>query len=96
MYRSRISEKKFKQILHLFCLDLTAVQITELTGLSHDFINKYMKAIHGHIAECYEQESLASGQVEVDESLFGLYKRNGKVYAEIAPDASKKILQGII
>lgn len=28
--------------------------------------------------------------------VFGLFKRNGKVYTEIVPDASKKTLQGII
>ena len=116
VYRSRISEAKFRQILRLFCLDLTAVQIAELSGVSRNSINKYLTAIRGRIAEFCEQESPFNGQIEVDESLFGarrvkgkrgrgaygkvlvfgLYKRNGRVYTEIVPDASKKTLQAII
>lgn len=116
IYRSRISEKKFRQILRLFCLDLTATQIAAIVGVSRNSINTYLKAIRREVASFCEQESPVSGQVEVDESffgarrvkgkrgrgaygktiVFGLYKRNGKVYTEIVPNASKKTLQGII
>ena len=116
IYRSRISEAKFRQILRLFCLDLTAVQTAELSGISRNSVNTYLTAIRRRIAEFCESESPFSGQVEVDESLFGarrvkgkrgrgaygkvwvfgLYKRNGKVYTEVVPNASKKTLQGII
>ncbi|CAC9960102.1 hypothetical protein BHECKSOX_61, partial [Bathymodiolus heckerae thiotrophic gill symbiont] len=37
--RSRISEKKFREIIKYFSLDLNAVQIKELTGLSRQTIN---------------------------------------------------------
>ena len=40
--RSRISEKKFREIIKYFSLDLNAVQIKELTGLSRQTINKYL------------------------------------------------------
>ena len=116
IYRSRISEAKFRQIVRLFCLDLTAVQTAELSGISRNSVNTYLTAIRRRIAEFCESESPFSGQVEVDESLFGarrvkgkrgrgaygkvlvfgLYKRNGKVYTEVVPNASKKTLQGII
>ena len=116
IYRSRISEAKFRQIVRLFCLDLTAVQTAELSGISRNSVNKYLTAIRRRIAEFCESESPFSGQVEVDESLFGarrvkgkrgrgaygkvlvfgLYKRNGKVYTEVVPNASKKTLQAII
>ena len=116
IYRSRISEAKFRQIVRLFCLDLTAVQTAELSGISRNSVNKYLTAIRRRIAEFCESESPFSGQVQIDESLFGarrvkgkrgrgaygkvlvfgLYKRNGKVYTEVVPNASKKTLQGII
>ena len=42
---SRISEAKFRQLLKLFCLDLTAVQITEITLLNRNTVNRYLKNI---------------------------------------------------
>ena len=71
IYRSRISEAKFRQILRLFCLDLTAVQTAELSGISRNSVNKHLTAIRRRIAEFCESESPFSGQVEVDDSLFG-------------------------
>lgn len=43
--RSRISEKKFKEILKYFALDLQANQIAQLTGISRNSVNSYIKAI---------------------------------------------------
>ncbi len=43
--RSRISEVKFRQIILLFSEDLSATQISHLTGLSRQAINKYLTAI---------------------------------------------------
>jgi transposase-like protein len=116
VYRSRISEAKFRQLLKLFCLVLTATQIAELTHLSRNSVNKYLKAIRSRIAQLCENESPFSGQVEVNESyfgarrakgkrgrgargktiVFGIFKRNGNVYTDIVPDASKKSLQRVI
>jgi len=78
VYRSRISEAKFRQLLKLFCLDLTATQIAELTHLSRNSVNKYLKAIRQRIAQLCEAESPFSGQVEVDESYFGARRAKGK------------------
>jgi len=78
VYRSRISEAKFRQLLKLFCLDLTATQIAELTHLSRNSVNKYLKAIRQRIAQLCESESPFSGQVEVDESYFGARRAKGK------------------
>ncbi len=49
--RSRISEKRFREIIKYFSLDLNAVQIKELTGLSRQTINKYLTAIRLRIVE---------------------------------------------
>jgi transposase-like protein len=114
--RSRISEKKLREIVRYFSMDLEATKISELTGLSRQTINKYLKAIRERIVEYCESESPFKGEIEVDESyfggkrikgkrgrgasgktiVFGLLKRNGKVYTEIVPDCAQATLQGII
>lgn len=114
--RSRISEKKFREIVKLFSVDLEADQVAEIVGLSRNTVNKYFKAMRTRIAEFCEIESPFCGEVEVDESyfgarrikgkrgrgaygktiVFGLLKRQGKVYTEIVPDCQRATLQGII
>jgi hypothetical protein len=113
---AKISEAKFCQLLRYFALDLDAGQIAELSNLSRNTINRYLKEIRTKIAEYCEETSPVTGEIEVDESffgarrvkgkrgrgasgktiVFGLYKRNGKVYTEIVPDCSRATLQGVI
>lgn len=100
----------------MFSLNLEATQISELTGLNRNTVNRFLKAIRIRLAEFCEQQSPFSGEIEVDESffgarrikgkrgrgaygktiVFGVFKRNGKVYTEIVPDCSKATLQAII
>lgn len=114
--RARISRAKFRQILKLFALDLTAVQITALTGLNRNTVNRYLTLIRQAVAQHCERESPFSGDVELDESyfgarrvrgkrgrgargktiVFGVYKRNGRVYTEIVPNCKKASIQAII
>src|SRR5438270_6648583 len=114
--RARISRAKFRQILKLFALDLTATQVTALTGLNRNTVNRYLTLIRQAVAQYCERESPFSGDVELDESyfgarrvrgkrgrgasgktiVFGLLKRDGKVYTEIVPDCKKVTLQAII
>ena len=102
--RARISRTKFRQILRLFALDLTALQIAEITNLNRNTINRYLKLTQTLIAAFCERQSPFFGEVECDESyfgsrsragkrgrgaenkhiVFGIYKRNGRVYTEIA------------
>lgn len=69
--RSHISEKKFRQVLRLFCEDMTAVQIASLTGLHRNTINRLLTHIRRVIADHCEAKSPLSGEVEIDESYFG-------------------------
>ena len=70
--RSRISEAKFRQVILLFSEDLSATQISHLTKLSRQTINKYLTAIRLRILELSMlQSALLVGQIEVDESYFG-------------------------
>ena len=114
--RSKISEAKFRQLLRLFCVDLNATQIAQVTDLNRNTVNRLLQGIRERIAFACEVESPVSGEVEVDESyfgarrvrgvrgrgargktiVFGLFKRNGRVYTEVVPDCSKATLQGII
>lgn len=114
--RAKISERKLREILKLFAIDLTASQITLLTGLNRNTVNRYLTAIREKIFENCQKDSPFEGEVEVDESyfgarrvkgkrgrgasgktiVFGLIKRQGKVYTEIVPDCSKATLQKVI
>jgi hypothetical protein len=114
--RSKISEARFRRLLKLFAMDLSATDAAELTGLSVRFANDIYLRIRERIARECELASPVSGEVEVDESyfgprrvrgkrgrgaggktiVFGVFKRDGRVYAEIVPDCSKRSLQKVI
>ena len=114
--RSKITEAKIRQIVKLFSLDLDASQITKITGLNRNTINRYLIEIRKRIAQFCDQQSPFSGEVEVDESffgarrikgkrgrgafgktiVFGIFRRNGKVYTEIVPDCRRSTLQAVI
>lgn len=114
--RSHITEAKFRQIIKLFCHDLPASTVAEMTGISRVTINKLYLKLRLRLAYLCEQTSPLSGEIEVDESyfgakrvrgkrgrgasgktiVFGILKREGNVYTEIVPDASKKQLQQVI
>jgi len=78
VWRSRISEHQFRQIVRLFSVDLDASQIARLTGLSRNAINRYLKAIRLRLVEYCDTQSPFSGEVEVDESFFGARRIKGK------------------
>jgi len=40
---SKISEAKFREIIRYFAADLSATQIANLSGISRNSINKYLK-----------------------------------------------------
>ncbi len=76
--RSRISEAKFRKFLKYFSLDLDALQITVLTGLNRNTVNRYLMLFRQRIAEYCEMESPFKGEIEVDESYFGGKRIKGK------------------
>lgn len=47
---AHISERKVKELLKLFCEDLTATQIAHITGVSRITINAYLKLVRKQIA----------------------------------------------
>lgn len=116
VYRSRISEKKFRELARLFALDLDAQRIAELINLNRNTVNRYLWLLRECLAEQCELDTPFAGRVEMDESyfgprrvrgvvgrgagkktiVFGILKRGGKVYTQVVPNCSRKVIQAII
>jgi len=114
--RSRISEKKFREILWYFSSDIEAVKIAEFTNISEKTINKITKNIRILMSKECEKISKFSGEIEIDESyfgskrvrgkrgrgasgkqsVFGMLKRDGKVYTQIVKNCSTSELIPIL
>jgi transposase len=54
---AHLSERKVKELLKLFCEDLTATQIANITGISRITVNAYFKLIRTHIAKFCEEKN---------------------------------------
>ena len=76
--RSKVSEAKYRQVLRLFCQDLTAVQIAAATSISCRTINRLLMDLRRRIASYCDQQSPLAGEVEIDESYFGPRRVRGK------------------
>ncbi len=78
IYHSKISEKKFREIIRYFSHDIEATKIASLTGISRPTINKILKAVRKRIAIFCESESpFETGEIEIDESYFGARRVRG-------------------
>jgi transposase len=76
---THISEGKFREIVRLFCADLTSTQIAELAKISRNTINRILQLLRKRIVELAEAEScFEAGEIEVDESYFGAKRVRGK------------------
>ena len=77
--RAKISQARFRRLLRLFALDLTAADAARLTDLSVRSVNDIYLRIRERLAyACEEEGRVTSGQVEVDESYFGPKRVRGK------------------
>jgi len=75
---AKISERKFREIVKFFVLDLTATQTSEITNVNRNTINRLYSAIRRRIAEYSENTSPMKGVIEVDESYFGPRRTPGR------------------
>ncbi|MFQ5786555.1 MAG: IS1595 family transposase [Thermodesulfobacteriota bacterium] len=75
---AHVSERKFKELLKCFSLDITATKAAELTGISRPSVNKIYRKLRERIKEICEQEFPLKGEIEVDESYFGAKRKKGK------------------
>ena len=74
---SHLSERKFRELLRLFCADVTALSAASLTGLNRNTVNRYYGLPRVRIAEICEADSPFDGEVEADESYFGARRVRG-------------------
>ena len=64
--RSRISEKKFREILRYFALDLEAKKIAEICKISRPCVNRILREIRILIAkECEKISAVKSKSMKV-------------------------------
>ena len=76
---AKISERKTRQIIKYFALDLTAQKTAVLTRLTRKSVNQIYLKIRNRVAEEAERASpFAACQIEVDESYFGARRVRGK------------------
>ncbi len=77
LFRGRISERKFRDLLRLFALDITADRATALTGLHHNTTLALYRLLRARMAELAQADCPFRGQVEIDESYFGPTRTRG-------------------
>ena len=75
---SKLSEAKFRQLLRLFALDLTASDAARLTGLSRVSATRLFQRLRQHLVGLRVVPVELRGTVEVDESYFGPRRVRGK------------------
>ncbi len=80
MKYSKLSNYQIKKILKCFCIDLTAVQTSNLLGVNRNTINKYFTIFRNSIQELaiLDRKGFLNGQIELDESYFGARRVRGK------------------
>ena len=127
LLKSKLSEKKFREILKYFCFDETANKTSIYTKISRNTINKIYDKIRQKIFLAHiRQEEKSFGEFELDESyfgakrirgkrirgkrirgkrgrgaagktpVFGVLKRDGKVFVEIVKNCTREQLMSII
>ena len=77
LFRGRISERKFRALLRMFTLDITANRAAALTGLHHNTALAIYRLLRARMAELAQADCPFRGQVEVDESYFGPTRTRG-------------------
>lgn len=77
--RAHLSEAKFRQVVRLFALGLTATQAAELSGLTRKTVTELYLRIRRRLAEASARAApFTPGEVEVDEAYFGARRVRGK------------------
>lgn len=76
---AKISERKTRQIIKYFALDLTANKTAQLVSMTHQSVNRiFLKVRHCIARECERASPFSSCEVEVDESYVGARRVKGK------------------
>src|SRR6266446_5065912 len=76
---ARISERKFKELLKMFCADITALTASKLVAVNRKTSQRVYEVLRRRVVELATQEARPfTGEVEIDESYFGARRVRGK------------------
>ncbi|MFM7468623.1 MAG: IS1595 family transposase, partial [Vampirovibrionales bacterium] len=103
-------ERKFRELLRCFALDLNAKETSQLTRISHVSCKNIFMKLRLRIIKDSSYSYAGNGIYELEKRVrgkrgrgaagktpvFGLLKREGNVYVEIVPNCSKASLMPII
>jgi len=92
---AHISERKVKELLRLFCEDLTATQIANITAISRITINAYLKLLRTQIAQYCDEQNLTMMQNRSASYLEFYHNNNNTEGTEVQAGVAKKPLYGI-
>jgi transposase len=76
--RSRISDRKFRELIKYFALDFNALDIARLSNLNPNTVDRYLLLLRIRLAELGEADSPLRSVVELHESYFGPRRVRGK------------------
>ena len=113
--KSKLTNKVIKQLIDLFVLEVPALKAAKALDINRHSAERVYSRVRKVVAKDCEEQSILSGEVEVDESyfggskkgeigrrvvskvpVFGLLKRQGKVYTQIVEDVTRYTLEKII
>lgn len=109
--RAKISEYKFRKLVKYFAEDLSATQISILTQINRNTVNRYLNEIRERIVEFCEQYSPLAESMGKEEALpesrlqafsekistnLGILKRRGKVYATLLANYTADKVKAIL
>jgi len=77
-HKLHISERKFRELLRCFAMDLNGQEACELTGISHRSCKIVYAKLRLHIARFCIDNLAQEGEFELDESYFGARRVRGK------------------
>ncbi len=78
LFRGEISERKFRDLVRIFALDITADRAAALTGLNPKTTTALYTLLRQRMADLALKECPFQGQIEVDESYFGPARVRGR------------------
>ena len=78
LFQGRISERKFRDRLRPFALDITADRAAALVGVNHKTAAAFYTLLHLRMAELARAGCPFRGQVGIDESTFGPPRQRGR------------------
>jgi len=79
IFDARISERKFKELLKMFCADLAALTAGKLTVVNRKTSQRIYELLRKRVVELAVEEARPlMGEVEIDDSYFGPRRVRGK------------------